>query len=261
MSGRREKVHRAVEAFKKKRSEMRMSQADVSTFLWRREREQVSQMTISLFERGKLGLTCMEKWASVLQKWSEDIERFIDEEGNHPYISDRIYLKSYFRKNPRPTPRQLSELSGRLGGKWPRKRLERWFYDQRRYGGKKTANEVFWNNLSAEGEQEVTGRIIGARKPGNGGELSYLMWHSTGRREVISSSLARARFPMELIAFFEEDPFLCSACGRCFRESASLLNHAATSICGKHLGPRDLQGLTGIPFSPTRPPRQVQTLN
>lgn len=31
----------------------------------------------------------------------------------------------------------------------------------------------------------------------------------------------------------EEKPFRCPACGRCFRESTSLLNHAASGACGK----------------------------
>lgn len=41
----------------------------------------------------------------------------------------------------------------------------------------------------------------------------------------------------------DEKPFRCPACGRCFRESTSLLNHAASGACGKP--PRSSKNRTG----------------
>ncbi|XP_071399603.1 zinc finger protein 865-like [Centroberyx affinis] len=66
--------------------------------------------------------------------------------------------------------------------------------------------------------------------------LQHSVTHSQNRPFVCSicqKSFNRRESLTRHEKIHDEKPFRCPACGRCFRESTSLLNHAASGTCGK----------------------------
>ncbi|CAL1583647.1 unnamed protein product [Knipowitschia caucasica] len=76
----------------------------------------------------------------------------------------------------------------------------------------------------------------GKRFKKRGHLLQHSVTHSENRPFICSicqKSFNRRESLTRHEKIHDEKPFRCPACGRCFRESTSLLNHAASGACGK----------------------------
>uniref|UniRef100_A0A3B4YZX5 Probable GPI-anchored adhesin-like protein PGA55 n=1 Tax=Stegastes partitus TaxID=144197 RepID=A0A3B4YZX5_9TELE len=76
----------------------------------------------------------------------------------------------------------------------------------------------------------------GKRFKKRGHLIQHSVTHSENRPFVCSicqKSFNRRESLTRHEKIHDEKPFRCPACGRCFRESTSLLNHAASGACGK----------------------------